>query len=158
MIEILSLVFGGILRLVPEWFNLRDKQNERNHERAMFDMQLEADKLRSKLKIEESKEATEAATAVGELAAMQEAFKFQAAPTGFKLLDWLNSSVRPILTYWWCIVMYTTYKLILVDAALKNNVPMETVAKTLMTEFDLAVVASIIGFWFVDRSIRKLRG
>lgn len=158
MIEILSLVFGGILRLIPEWFNLRDKQNERNHERAMFDMQLEADKLRSKLRIDELREATEAATATGEMAAMQEAFKQQYVSTGFPLLDWLNSSVRPILTYWWCIVMYTVYKVILIDSALKSGASMETIAKTLMTEFDLAVVASIIGFWFVDRSIRKFRG
>lgn len=158
MFEILSLVFGGILRLIPEWFNLRDRQNERDHERRMFDMQLEADKLRSKLRIDELKEATEAATASGEMAAMQAAFTYQSAPTGFKILDWLNSSVRPVLTYWWCIVMYTTYKLMLIDSALKSNATMETIAKTLMTEFDLAVVASIIGFWFVDRAIRRVRG
>jgi hypothetical protein len=158
MLEILSIVFGGVLRLVPELFRLWDKQKERDHEYKMFDLQLEADKLRSKLRIDELKEATEAASVTAEMAAMQEAFKFQNAPTGFKLLDWLNSSVRPILTYWWCIVMYTVYKIILIDAALKSGSTMEVIASTLMTEFDLAVVASIIGFWFVDRSIRRFRG
>jgi hypothetical protein len=158
MLEVLSLVFGGVLRLVPEWFKLWDKQKERDHERVMFDMQLEADKLRSKLRIDEVREATEAATAAGELAAMQEAFRSQAVPTGFPFLDWLNSSVRPILTYWWCIVLYTGYKILLMDAALKSGATLEVMAKTIMTDFDLAVMASIVGFWFVDRSIRKFRG
>lgn len=158
MLEMLSLVFGGVLRLIPEWFKMWDKQKERDHERVMFDMQLEADKLRSKLRIDEVREATEAASAAGELAAMQEAFKTQVAPSGYPFLDWLNSSVRPILTYWWCIVLYTVYKVMLIDAALKSGASVELMAKTLMTEFDLAVVASIIGFWFVDRSIRKFRG
>jgi hypothetical protein len=41
--------------------------------------------------------------------------------------------------------------------ALKSEPELSKVAGVVMTDFDAAVVASMIGFWFVDRAIRKLR-
>jgi hypothetical protein len=36
-----------------------------------------------------------------------------------------------------------------------QEVPLYSFATLLVNEFDTGVMASIIGFWFVDRSIRK---
>ena len=154
---VISTIGGGILRLIPEWLSIKDKEKARDHEFRMFDLQLEADKLRSKLRIDEARVDVEGKEILAEIGAITEAAKAQATQTGVKFIDGLNASVRPILTYWWCVVLYTINKGVLMYLALKSNPELSQVAGVVMTDFDAAVVASMIGFWFVDRAIRKLR-
>lgn len=154
---VISTIGGGILRLIPEWLSIKDKEKARDHEFRMFDLQLEADKLRSKLRIDEARVDVEGKEILAEIGAITEAAKAQATQTGVKFIDGLNASVRPVLTYWWCVVLYTINKGVLMYLALKSNPQLSEVAGVVMTDFDAAVVASMIGFWFVDRAIRKLR-
>lgn len=155
--SIISVIGGGILRLIPEYLNIQDKAKARDHEFRMFDLQLEADKLRSKLRIDEARVEVEGKEILAEIGAITDAAKAQATQTGVKFIDGLNASVRPVLTYWWCVVLYTVNKGVLMFLALKSGLPLEQIAGTVFTEFDASVVASMIGFWFVDRAIRKLR-
>lgn len=47
MIEtLLGTLFGGLFRLAPEALKWLDRKDERTHELAMFDKQLEADRLK----------------------------------------------------------------------------------------------------------------
>lgn len=154
---IISTIGGGILRLIPEYLNIKDKEKARDHEFRMFDLQLEADKIRSKLKVDEMKAEVEGKEILAEIGAITDAAKAQATQTGMKFIDGLNASVRPVLTYWWCVVLYTINKGVLLFLALTSGLGLEQVAGAVFTEFDASVVASMIGFWFVDRAIRKLR-
>jgi hypothetical protein len=52
-------------------------------------------------------------------------------------------------------VLYTTHKAVLVAVGLQERLPVAQLAPLVLTDFDRSVVASIIGFWFTDRALRK---
>lgn len=141
--------------MAPEILKWMDRKDERKHELSMFDKQLEADALRSKSAIDQINAQADATIGAAEVQAIIEATKAQAMATGIKWVDAVNSLMRPTITFWWVIVLYTTALVaqfcvlvsqgtIVVDAILKLWGPDEK-----------AIVAAIIGFWFVDRSLRK---
>lgn len=155
MISLLSILFGGLLRLAPEILTLFTAKADQAHELEMTRLQLEIDKARAEQQIDLVHAQGAIAADTAEMSAMIEALKGQSSPTGIKWIDALSSSVRPVLTYWWCLGLYTTYKAITVYVAWKNAVPLDGLAPLLVTEFDQAVIGSIFSFWFVDRSLRR---
>jgi hypothetical protein len=155
MFELLGMLGGGIFRLIPFIVDLFKQKGDRDHEYRMTQLQLEIDKARASQQIDLAHAQAEIASNVADMQALVEAIKAQAAPTGIKWVDALNSSVRPILTYWWCLGLYSTHKAILVYVAITTNQTLMTMAPILLTDFDRGVVGSIFGFWFVDRSLRK---
>jgi hypothetical protein len=165
MLEILSLVLGGVLRFIPEVMSLVDKQRAREHEKSMFDLQLRADEQRAKLEVQKLEKQGEIANNALEMQALIEATKAQATAfqkTGNKWLDALlvlaetaSSFVRPVLTYWYCVLAYGSYKVASYIMLRSSNVSWENAVTLLWTQNDVSVMMSIVGFWFVDRSIRK---
>lgn len=167
MIELLSLIFGGVFRLAPsvmDWFH---KGQDNAHELAMVDKQIELAKAQSAQKIAEVKAAgedaratlaaqTDSTTEGAWAGALADAIKAQSAMTGVKWVDALNQSVRPVITYWWCLFLYTAAKSVTVVVALQARLPLAQFAPILVSDFDKAVIGSILGFWFVDRALRKL--
>lgn len=158
MLTILGTLLGGFFRLAPEFLKYFDKKNERAHEAAMFDKQLEADKARAAAAqaLEETRGAN--ALNLADIQAMIEATKAQAVQTGIKWVDAINALVRPALTFWWCIVLETAVLVcsyLALRAAGKNSV--ESILAIWSPERE-AIVASIISFWFVDRALRKMSG
>lgn len=153
---LLGTLFGGLFRLAPEFLKWLDKKDERKHELAMFDKQIEADKLRAAAleRLEQIK--GENAMNLADMQALIEATKAQAVQTGIRWVDGINSLVRPMLTFWWAIVLYTValaaefYTLVFVLKATTAAAIVE-----LWGADEKAIVASIIAFWFVDRSLRK---
>lgn len=153
MLELLGGAVGGLLRLAPEILKIKDRQYERQHELAMIDKNIEADKLKGQLQLAQTKEVT----SQGETNALVEAVKAQATLTGIKWVDAINSLMRPLITFWWVIVLYTGV-LYVQWAVLKNGGVDPFVAITqVWGSFERGIVASIVGFWFVDRVIRNQR-
>lgn len=171
MIDPISLggmLGGGLLRLAPKlidyWSNGRDQKMEL----ARMDKEIELEKARAKNQQEQAamQAATQAAQAGAALDmrwgdALVEALRTAQPPVledkgsfWINLLNGLNSSVRPILTYWWCVVIYTLHKGLLAWAAVQEKMGAKEMSTVLYTDFDRAVVGSIIGFWFVDRALR----
>lgn len=158
MLTILGTLFGGLFRLAPELLKFMDKKNERAHELAMFDKQLEADKVKAQAaqQLAETQGAT--ALSLADVQALVEATKAQAVQTGVKWVDAINALMRPGLTFWWCIVLETAVLVasyIALKAAGKNTV--EAIQILWGPERE-AIVASILSFWFVDRALRKMSG
>lgn len=167
MIELLSLIFGGVFRLLPSVMDWLHKGQDNAHELAMVDKQIELAKVQSAQKINEIQaqgedtRATIAAQADGAVEAswsqaLIDAIKGQGGMTGIKWVDALNQSVRPVLTYWHCLLLYTASKVVTLTVALQAKTPLAQLAPILMTDFDHALVGSIMGFWFVDRALRKM--
>ncbi len=155
MIELLSLVFGGVLRLVPEFLKLKNAAAEQAHELRMTQLQLEIDKARAQQQIDLAHVQASIAADQAEMAAMVAALKAQGQRSGVKWIDGLSSSVRPVLTYWWCMVLYTAGKAIVIAVALQGNATLASLAPLVVTEFDRSIIASIFSFWFVDRALRR---
>lgn len=155
MIELLSLLGGGLFRLFPSILEFFSKKRDLEHELRLLDRQMDLEKLRWQWKEREialqAEVGTEAEWAKALPAAMAQ------VKSGIRWVDAINASVRPVLTYWWCLVLYTAYKAITVWVAVQEQAPLLTLAGTIVTEFDRAVIGSIIGFWFLDRALRRLR-
>jgi hypothetical protein len=156
MIELLSMLGGGIFRLLPEITGYFKAKGDRDHEYRMTQLQLQIDQARAQQQLDlvHAQAAIEADRS--EMQTLAETIKAQAIPSGVTWIDALSSSVRPVLTYWWCLVLYTGYKAITMTTALDGGASLAAVAPLLVTEFDRSVIGSIFAFWFVDRALRKM--
>lgn len=167
MFELLSFIFGGAFRLAPEIMKMLDKKNERSHELKMMDKQREADEARSKLAMQQMELQGKIALDIEELKALVAASQSQmAAPVHLTgkfwidvisiIVDALNKAVRPLVTYWYCVVAYGSYKTALLIKMFQDDVLWSDAVIALWTKEDHAVMFSILGFWFVDRSLRYM--
>jgi hypothetical protein len=155
MIELLGLVFGGIFRMLPELLGVFKAKRDADHEFRMTELQLKIDEARAKHALDLAHAQAEIAAAAGEMNAWAEAIRAQSTPTGIGWIDALSSSVRPVLTYWWVIILYSGAKLLQVIVGMQAGVALADFVPILVTEFDRTVIGSILSFWFVDRSLRK---
>lgn len=165
VIELLGLVFGGFLRLVPEGLKLWDRQKERLHERDMLELRMKADEARASAERQAAELQGNIQMNSDELRAIIEATRAQAAPvamTGNRWLDailvlaeTLSKTVRPVLTYWYCVAMYGAYKIALFVLLTDKGFDAANAVVQLWKSEDQAIVMSIISFWFVDRVLRK---
>lgn len=156
MIEtLIGTLFGGAFRMAPEVLKWLDRKDERRHELAMLDRNIEADrmKLEASQKLAET-QADERIT-LADLQAMIEATKAQATVTGVRWVDAISSLMRPTITFWWGIVLYTAALtaqfLVLVD---QGSTGLQALLKLWGPE-EKAIVSSIFAFWFMDRSLRR---
>lgn len=155
MIELLSMLGGGILRLLPELFSFLKGTKDQAHEYRMTQLQLEVDKARAAQQLDVIHATHDANIDQADLQALTEALAGQGKPSGIAWVDALSASVRPVLTYWWCLGLYTAYKVILIYTAFIHGTSLIEIAPVLLSEFDRSVVGSIFAFWFVDRALRK---
>lgn len=156
MIELIGLLSGGIFRLIPEIIKFFTTVKEQKHELAMTELQLRIDTARSQLRIDEVHAGANAAEQGTWATALQEAIKAQGTPTGVRWADALSAGVRPILTYWHCLVLYTAQKIAVMYMAMQAGVSFAAGVANAFTPFDQMIVASIFSFWFVDRALRKM--
>lgn len=153
MFELLSLIVGSVTRLGPELLKLITAKRDSDHEYRMSELQLRIDQARAGQALDLVHAQGAIAQEAQELQAIVEAARDQSKPTGIAWIDGLSSSVRPILTYWWCMILYTSAKIVLVIGAWPMDMP--ALAALLLSDFDRSIVASIIGFWFTDRVLRR---
>lgn len=156
MIEtLIGTLLGGVFRMLPEVLKWLDRKDERKHELSMFDKQLSADKMRADAQQQALQTQSDMTMGQAELAAMIAATTAQATQTGVKWVDALSSLMRPLITFWWVIVLYSVALVarfwVLVQAGTSN---LDAVV-LLWGADEKAIVASIISFWFVDRALRK---
>jgi len=156
IMSLLGTLFGGLFRLAPEVFKLIDKKDERAHELAMLDKQLAVDQARTQSQIDMVNAQGAVDLQKLDVDALITATKVQGQLTGVKWVDGINALMRPLITFWWVIVLYTAalcaefYTLVYL-----SNVPMVDAILKLFGEDEKAICASIISFWFVDRALRK---
>ena len=156
MFELLGIVFGGVSRLTQHWMELKDKDKERSHEAVMFDKQvaLQAQKIDAEKDLRRMD--AESAKDAGELAALVATIKSQsddARAAGGWVLS-LSASVRPVVSYW-LLFIYTCSKCATLYMTLQSGTALAEAVRSSYTEFDGAMLGSVLSFWFADRSLRK---
>ena len=147
--SILGGLVGGVFRVVPEVFKFLDAKNERAHELAMQDKQLEFLKVQGSQKVEEAKVYQEAV----DIQALSNVLVAQAKPTGNFVVDFLNTLVRPLVTYV-LLCLYIAVKYTTAMALHNQGVDALTIAKNLYTPDEQALFWGIVNFWFLDRVIK----
>lgn len=163
---ILETVLGGLagavtrgLPLAAEFF---DKKDERKHEREMFDKQIAADRLRGEQVYDQTRLEGDISYAVENIRALSEANKSQAemAKAAGGWAASLSAAVRPITTFQ-LVALYMLAKLasfvLLVTHATTPADVMQGIV-LLYTEADQALLAGVLAFWYMDRTITKSRG
>lgn len=155
MIELLGIVFGGLARWVPHVFQLWHERREQDHEYRMTQLQLQIDQARATQQIDLVHANTAAAVTAGEMQAWGDAIRLQSTPTGVPWIDAISASVRPLMTYWHCLVLYSAAKIATAWLMYAGGAGGLAVIDVLVSEFDKTLIGSMMSFWFVDRSLRK---
>lgn len=158
MFEFLGIIFGGVSRLTQHFMEMKDKQKEREHEAIMFDKQIiiqsqkiAAEKDLRQMDIDSTKDLKEIDLLMSGINAQVEESKNAG---GF--IAKLSASVRPVISYW-LLTIYTTSKVAGLYLLLTmNNISLAEAIRASYTEFDGAMLGSIVSFWFADRSLRKV--
>lgn len=154
MLELIGMLGGGLFRLFPFVVDFFKARSDQAHELAMSTLQLQIDQARAGQALDLAHAQAGIALEQGEMDARLAAIKSQGQPTGVPWVDALSASVRPILTYYWCVGLYGTSKVLMAAIAWSEKSPLAAYLQILTTEFDRGVIASILGFWFVDRALK----
>lgn len=152
---LLGGVFGGLLRLAPEVFKIFDKKNERAHELAMLNAEMEFARMKGEIVMRQ----TEAAISVEEMGAIGKAFQEQSktAQAAGKFVAAISALVRPTVTYAF-VTAYFAVKLATYLMALEQGGEWKEVILRLWTDDDVTILFSILSFWFVSRTIDRNSG
>jgi hypothetical protein len=151
---LLGGLFGGVLRLAPEIFKLFDKRNERAHELAMVDREMEFAKIRGEIAMRQAEVQLQTA----ELDAMIAAIKEQSgtAQAAGWFIAGVSALVRPTVTYSF-LSLYAAVKMAAYLIAIEQGGDWKDVLTSMWGQDDLAVFNMIISFWFVGRVYERNR-
>lgn len=153
MLEAIGLIGGALTRLFTAIVDYKNKQLDHQHELDMIDKQISLSEIQYKQKIEELTIQGNFAVDQGYTTALQSALEGQFKQTGIKVIDGINALIRPVLTIWWCIVIYTVFKACLIYTAVVNGLSAAQMAVIICDEFDRTVIAAIVGFFFTSRAL-----
>ena len=152
---LLGGVFGGLLRLAPEVFKIFDKKNERAHELALLNAEMEFARMKGEIALRQ----VDAAITVEEMGAIGKAFQEQSktAQAAGKFVAAISALVRPTITYAF-VGAYFAVKVASYLIALDQGGAWKEVLVSLWNQDDAAILFMIISFWFVGRAIDRNAG
>lgn len=159
MLELVGAILGGLFRLAPEVMKYMDAGNERKHELARIDKQIELQKLTGNQKMEEARLAADSAFDTSAVVALSEAIKSQMQLTGIRKIDMLTFSVRPVVTYL-MVGLYILSKVGLFVTAAMTTGTVDGFWKAVVDLYgveDRAILAFILNFWFLGRVFERVR-
>lgn len=154
---ILGALVGGAARLAPDVIAFFDKKNEREHELAMLDRNIELDRMKSKASVDVANINAASGVEIAQLAAMAEGIKAQGQLTGNKKIDAFNALIRPLVAFWWVVVLYTAVLAARFYLLLESNTPTAQALVSLWGDNEAALVSSIVMFFFVGRTSDHIR-
>ena len=150
MLTLIGSLLGFVSSLFPDLLKLFRDRQDRQHELAILDRQMEMMRSGHQQRLEEIQ-------VQADIAESQALYK-SAAPTGVKWVDALAGTVRPVITYAFFALFAVVkgsalYVLIAVEGML--------LAQALPQIWDLetqALFAAVMSFWFGSRALAKARG
>lgn len=153
---VLGSLIGGVFRLAPEVLKFWDRKNDRAHELAMFEKQCELEAQRGDQKLAEIGAQHQAAVDSGSLdaftAAVQQQTEMAKAAGGWAAS--LSASVRPVVTYA-LVAVYLGLQVAMAGTIMAGGGGIEQVFRFVMTADFVAVVAGILNYWFLSRTLEK---
>lgn len=154
IISLLSMLGGGLLRLLPELFGFLNKRTDNAHELAMLDrqFQLEQSRAASRQALAEFQGGVDETLAL--LGAQTAALQGQMQLSGIRWADALNVLVRPVATYY-VLLMYGLAKLAMFMVAREAGIGGWDAILRIYDAEDRAILSGILAFWFVGRALRE---
>ena len=153
---VLGTLLGGVFRLAPEFLKWLDRKDERKHELAMFQHQIDLEKTRGSIKLEEIGAQRDAAIDTGVIGALQAAMEQQTelAKVAGGWAATLSALVRPLLTFWvWA--LYSVAFLVLLYVTWEGTKDPAKVAQLVLTADFMTILSAVTNFWFLDRVLKR---
>jgi hypothetical protein len=154
---VIGSLLGGLFRLAPEILKWVDRKDERKHELAMFQQRCELEKQQGSQKLAEIGAQHQADVDTGVVAALHEAIRSQTdmvMSAGPGWVTTLSASVRPIVTYL-LIGVYLMLQVWMAGAILVSGGAVADVFKFVITPDYVALVAGILNYHFLNRTLEK---
>ncbi len=151
MLTLLGSLLGFVSSAFPDLLSLWRDRQDRKHELAILDRQMEQMRLGHSQRLEEI--AVEA-----DIAESQALYKHDSQPSGVKWVDGLRASVRPVITYaffmLFTVVKVSTLYVLMAEEGLAFVVAIPQV----WDPETQALFAAVMSFWFGQRALAKARG
>ena len=157
VLTLLSMLGGGLMRLLPEVFALFKQKSDNAHELAMIDKQIALEQSRSAMKQQEIAAQGEADLNLANMNALAEALKGQMQLTNVRWIDAMNFAVRPVTSYY-LLCLYGLAKLAIYQLAVAHGSSGWEAILKLYDEEDRAILSGVISFWFVSRVVDRNNG
>lgn len=146
MITLFASIAGFITSIIPEILKFFRDRQDKSHELKIFEKQIKFSKISPNSK---SPEEIYISSNIAERAALYSTYT-----TGISTIDSLNGSVRPVLAYSF-FAIYVSIKFIQYIEISKLHDVVEYI-EILWSLEDQAIFASIISFYFGQRTFSKL--
>jgi hypothetical protein len=153
MLELIAMLGGGAMRLMPEILKLFTVKADNAHELAMMDKQYALAQLNAQTAGAQQAAQIDSAEVVAMLAAQSAALTGQMQRTGFAWVDALNFLVRPLTTYYF-LGCYGLVKSAMIITAISGPNPWVAIVQC-WSEHDASILSGILAFWFVGRVFDK---
>ncbi|MGZ8317517.1 MAG: hypothetical protein ACXWVD_00310 [Telluria sp.] len=157
ILSLLSMLGGGLMRLLPEIMSFLNRKQDNAHELAMLDRQAQLETTRAAARMDEIQVQGNFTEMLALLDAQKAALKSQMQKTGIRFVDALNFLVRPLVTYF-MVLLYAAAKVAMYMIAVKSGVGGWEAVLRVYDDEDRAILAGILAFWFVGRSVDKAKG
>lgn len=154
ILSLLTMLGGGLMRLLPELLGFLNKKTDNAHELAMLDRQFQLEQTRASARMDEIRYQGDAAEVLAMLDAQKSALTGQMQLTGIRWADALNFLVRPLATYY-MLLLYGLAKVALFIVALQSGANVWAAVLQVYDAEDRALLTGILSFWFVGRVLDK---
>lgn len=150
MITLLGALLGFFSSALPEFIKVYRDRNDRGHELAILDRQIESAQKGHIQRLEEIQ--------ISSGALVSKAMYRHAEKTGVRWVDALGGTVRPLITYAF-FILYAAVKVsqILIISRAMGALNWTDALTYIWHLEDQALFAAVISFWFGQRMLLKSR-
>ncbi|EKD97549.1 MAG: hypothetical protein ACD_23C00871G0003 [uncultured bacterium] len=150
MLTLLGSLLGFLSSTFPEFLKLFRDSQDRKHELAILDRQMEQQRLGHTQRLEEIQIAAD-------IAESQALYSYANHPMGTPWVEALQASVRPVITYAFFLVFAVVKVSTLVIALQIDGITLTAALQASWDEETQALFAAVMSFWFGSRQISKMR-
>lgn len=150
MLTLLGSLLGLIGSAFPELIKLFRDTQDRKHELAVLDRQMEVQKLGQSQRLEEIQ-------IQADVSESQALYGYANRPTGMPWVEALQASVRPVLTYAFFLVFTVVKVTSLLAMSQADGMSFSVAIHVIWDDETQALFAAVMSFWFGSRQISKMR-
>lgn len=152
MLSLIGAFFGFVSGFAPAILKFFQAKEDRKHELAVMDKQIEAQKVGSQLRLEEINVQADIT---------QEQLAIQASRVEKSGVGWVDATlalftglVRPTITYSF-FALYALMKWASYGLYMRATQDVKVAVMQIWTETDMAIFSTVVGFWFSGRLLQK---
>lgn len=149
MITLLGSLIGFASAALPDMLSLWQEHKNRQHQIAMADLHMKQQQLQHVHKLKEI-------NTKADIAEIKSLHKHDNQPTGYKWIEGLRSSVRPVITYAF-FLLFAIVKLAVLISLLEQGTSVHNSILHIWDDETQALFAAVMSFWFGQRAMSKFR-